>query len=235
MLGQVVPLAAPPQGRTAAAAEGTRDARSGLVLSRGACRPLGATVRPDGVNFAVFSRHAHAVHLVLFEEGQDDPFAELPLDPALNRTGDVWHLCVHGLKPGVLYGYRVNGPFAPRQGHRFNHRTVLLDPYARLISGGYPWGVRQEYRNRPARLGKVVLDEYDWGDDVAPNTPLSQTVIYELHVRGYTRHPSSGVQHPGTFLGLIEKAPYLKSLGVTAVQLMQALEIRKLEVPGSQP
>jgi glycogen operon protein len=235
MLGQVVPLAAPPAGRTVATAEGARDARSGLVAARGSCRPLGATVKPDGVNFAVFSRHAQAVSLVLYEEGQDDPFAELALDPALNRTGDVWHLFVRDLKPGVLYGYRVNGPFTPGKGHRFNARTVLLDPYARLVSDGYPWGARHQGRNRPARLGKVHADDYDWGDDVRPNTPPSQTVIYELHVRGYTRHPSSGVLHPGTFLGLAEKIPHLSALGVTAVQLMPALEFDETDTHGKPP
>jgi glycogen operon protein len=187
--------------------------------SRGYCRPLGATVWATGINFAVFSRHAQAVGLVLFEEGQDEPFVELPLDPKGNRTGDVWHLFVHDLPPGVVYGYRVNGPYAPRSGHRFNPRAVLLDPYARALSGGHPWGTR----GRP-RLGKVVVDDFDWENDVPPGTPLAQTVIYELHVRGYTRHDSAGVQQPGTFLALCEKIPYLKGLGITAVQLMPVLE-----------
>src|SRR5262245_11297345 len=120
MLGKAVPLATPGHSRTVAS---THDMRSGLALSRGTCRPLGATVRGDGVNFAVFSRHAQAVHLVLFEEGHDEPFAEVPLE---HRTGDVWHAFVHQLKPGVVYGYRVQGPFAPRAGHRFNSRAILL-------------------------------------------------------------------------------------------------------------
>src|SRR5207302_8887054 len=140
-------------------------------------------------------RHAQAVHLVLFEEGQDEPFAELPLGAAENRTGDVWHVFVHDLAPGVLYGYRAFGPYAPRSGHRFNPRAVLLDPYARFLSGGHPWGAR----GRP-RLGKVVVDDFDWENDIPPGIPLAQTVIYELHVRGYTRHESAGVQQPGTFL-----------------------------------
>jgi glycogen operon protein len=197
---------------------------SALSASRGYCRPLGANVWATGVNFAVFSRHAQAISLVLFEDGQEEPFTEIPLDPVGNRTGDIWHIFVHNLPPGVLYGYRVNGPFAPRLGHRFGPRTILIDPYARVLSGGHPWGNREEVGHRPARLGKVVVDDFDWEGDIPPGIPLDQTVIYELHLRGYTRHSSSGVQHPGTFLGLCEKIPYLKSLGVTAVQLMPVLE-----------
>src|SRR5262249_28447764 len=108
--------------------------------TRGHCRPFGATPRPGGVNFAVFSRHAHAVTLVIFKEGQEAPLAEIPLDPAFNRTGDVWHIFVYGLGPEVLYGYRVHGPFDPKAGHRFNPWAVLLDPYAVTLSGGHPRG-----------------------------------------------------------------------------------------------
>src|SRR5437588_11111897 len=106
------------------AAPGNRHGALPLVFAttRGHCRPFGATPRPGGVNFAVFSRHAHGVDLVLFKEGQEEPVAEVPLDPAVNRTGDVWHVCVHGLKPDVLYGYRVHGPLTPKAGHRFNPR-----------------------------------------------------------------------------------------------------------------
>ena len=106
---------------------------SGLLFktSRGHCRPFGASLRPGGVNFAVFSRHAHSVHLVLFKEGREEPIAEIPLDPVIHKTGDVWHIFVHGLPPDILYGYRVNGPFAPKAGHRFNPRQIVLDPYAR--------------------------------------------------------------------------------------------------------
>ena len=224
MFGQVVPLAAPSVGRPLPTAETTNRVTSGLASSRGYCGPLGATVWATGVNFAVFSRHAQSIKLVLFEEGQEEPFAEVPLDPAGNRTGFIWHVFVHNLPPGVLYGYRVNGPFAPRSGHRFNPRAILLDPYARALSGGHAWGAREESGHRPVRLGKVVVDDFDWETDLPPGIPLAQTVLYELHVRGYTRHGSSGVGHPGTFLGLCDKIPHLKALGVTAVQLMPALE-----------
>jgi glycogen operon protein len=164
----------------------------------------------------------------LFKEGQDEPVADIALDPAVNKTGDVWHVLVSGITPDLMYGYCVDGPFQPRAGQRFNARAILVDPYARALSGGYPWAVAEghhgNHHGRPARLGRVVFNDFDWGDDTAPRTPISQTVIYELHVRGYTRHASSQVHHPGTFLGLAEKIPYLKTLGITAVQLMPVME-----------
>jgi glycogen operon protein len=220
-------------------ADGKVAAAPVFVASRGHCRPFGATPRPGGVNFAVFSRHAHHVDLVLFRDGREEPVAEIILDPAVNRTGDVWHVFVHNLPADYLYGYRVHGPFSPKAGHRFNPKAVVLDPYAPALSGGDRWGVPDVPHGRTdarlTRRGRLVVDDFDWGDDVAPATPLAQTVIYELHVRGYTRHPSSGVKHPGTFLGLCEKIPYLKTLGVTAVQLMPVLEFDELEETRRHP
>jgi glycogen operon protein len=204
-----------------------------FATARGHCRPFGATPRPGGVNFAVFSRHAYSVHLVLFREGHEEPLAEIPLDPTINKTGDVWHIFVYGLKPEVLYGYRMDGPLDPKAGHRFDRRSIVLDPYAVAISGGHRWGFPDvphgKGSGRLTRRGKLVLDEFDWDGDVPPATPLAETVLYELHVRGYTRHPSSGVRHPGTFLGLCEKIPHLKALGVTAVELMPVLDFDELD------
>jgi isoamylase len=218
---------------------GTIAAHDAFVTSRGHCLPFGASGLPGGVNFAVFSRHAEAVHLVLFDDGHEEPLAEIPLDSTINKTGDVWHIFVHDLDPEVLYGYRVFGPCTPKTGHRFDHRAVLLDPYAQTISGGQRWGhpdVPHGQKNgRLTRRGKVLLDDFDWEDDVAPRTPLAETVLCELHVRGYTRHPSSGVKHPGTFLGLCERIPYLKALGITAVQLMPVLEFDELDQTHSHP
>ena len=105
---------------------------------RGSPRPFGAWRTPDGVNFALFSRNARSVHLVLFLEGREQPFCEIPLDPVRNKTGDVWHVFVFGLPAAMLYGYRVDGPFAPKAGHRFNPKVVLIDPTARSLSGGQP-------------------------------------------------------------------------------------------------
>jgi glycogen operon protein len=218
--------------------KGESVARPALSTSRGHCRPYGATPRPGGVNFAVFARHAHRVDLVLFQEGQDEPIAEFPLDPALHRTGDVWHVLVHGLKSPVLYGYRVHGPNVLKLGHRFNPRHVVLDPYAPALSGGQRWGVPEVPHNgdgRMTRRGKILFEEFDWEDDTPPATPMAQTIFYELHLRGYTRHASSGVRHPGTFAGLSEKIAHLKSLGVTAVQIMPVLEFDELDHPHRHP
>jgi glycogen operon protein len=210
-----------------------------FITSRGHCLPLGTTPRPGGVNFAVFSRHAHAVHLVLFEEGREDPVAEIAIDPTANKTGDVWHIFVHDLSPDILYGYRVQGPFDVKAGHRFNPRVAVLDPHALALSGGHRWGQPDvphgQSKGRLTRRSRVVVEDFDWEDDVPPRTPLSQTVLYELHVRGYTRHSSSGVAHPGTYLGLCEKIPHLKSLGVTAVQLIPVLEFDELDQTHRHP
>ncbi len=223
----------------AQAVNGVHTARPAFAVSRGHCRPFGPTPGPGGVNFAVFSRHAEAVSLVLFKEGQEEALAEIALDPARHKTGDVWHVFVHDLTPDTLYGYRVRGPLAPKQGHRFNGHVVVLDPYAPAISGGARWGAPEVPHGRGdgrlTRRGRAVVDDFDWEDDAPPATPLAQTVIYELHVRGFTRHPSSGVHHPGTFLGLCEKIPHLKSLGVTAVQLMPIMEFDELDSHRSNP
>ena len=210
-----------------------------IKTARGQCRPFGASIREDGVNFAIFSRNAQTVSLVLFDEKAEEPIAEIPLNPTINKTGDVWHILVHGLQPNMLYGYRLAGPFAPKAGHRFDAKKVVLDPCARVISGGHTWGVPDMPEGAQAgvltRRGRLDSDDFDWEGDVPICTPMGQTVLYELHVRGYTRHPSSGVKHPGTFLGLCEKIPHLKALGVTAVQLMPVLEFNELDNTHKNP
>ena len=213
----------------------TETAPATFTTKRGHCRPFGATPSPDGINFAVFSRHAERVHLMLYRDGVEGPIAELPLDPNENKTGDVWHVLVGGLPPDVLYGYRVFGPYEPERGHRFDPETIVLDPYAVAISGGHQWGVPDPPNGHPARLGRLVENDFDWQGDVPLSTPMGETVIYELHVRGYTCSPTSKVRRRGTFLGLCEKIPHLKSLGITAVQLMPTLEFNELEHAGKNP
>ena len=168
----------------------------------------------NGVNFALVCRHATAVWLVLGDPRMQGFETEIQLDPRLNRTGDHWHVRVEGLPVEFCYGYRVDGPVG--DGFRFDPEIVLLDPYARAVSYGGAWG---EHSPNPRR--SLVTDAMeDREPTVPPGIPLEDTIIYELHVRGYTVDPSSGVTNPGTFAGLSEKIDHLRDLGVTAVELL---------------
>ncbi len=197
--------------------------------------PLGATITPEGVNFSVFSRHATSLTLVLFEKENIESVAEIPLDPEINRTGDIWHIHLIGANSSLRYGYRAVGPFDPKgKGHRFK-KSILLDPYARALEGAETWGGRSDKMFQTGSVASfrrrcmIVEDDFDWEGDRPLNLPLKDSVIYELHVRGYTVHESSGVTNRGTYKGLIEKIPYIKSLGVTAVELMPVFEFNELE------
>jgi len=208
-------------------------------INRGQSFPLGATPAPDGVNFSVFSKSSHAVELLLFDAVDDPkPARVIPLDPRKNRTYHYWHTFVPGLKPGQLYGYRAEGPFAPQQGLRFDRDKVLLDPYGRGVA------VPRRYDrlaaswagdNTATAMKSVVADPraYDWEGDVPLRRPFARTVIYEMHVGGFTRHPSSGVapEKRGTYAGLIEKIPYLQDLGVTAVELLPVFQFDPQDCP----
>ncbi len=217
--------------------------------------PLGARVVDGGVQFAVFSRHATAVTLCLFDEPrQAAPSRRIELDHATNRTGDVWHVWVEAIGPGQLYLFQVDGPYDPSRGHRFNRNLYLIDPYARALTGGFRWELSRQLGYDPespegdlsrnlrqdlsaAGIPKciVVDDEFDWQGDRPLNYPLRKSVIYEAHVKGLTADPSSGVDHPGTYRGLIEKIPYLKSLGVTSLELLPVHEFDEYEIGRKNP
>ncbi|HEU5196980.1 MAG TPA: glycogen debranching protein GlgX [Methylomirabilota bacterium] len=197
--------------------------------TRGASAPLGATVFPDGVNFSIFSRRATAVEILLFDGVADaKPSHTVRLDPVRHRTYHYWHAFVPGVRAGQRYGYRVEGPYDPARGLRFDPGKVLLDPYGRAVD------VPDDYsRARACRPGddttatamkSVVVDsrDYDWEGDAPLRRPAARTIVYEMHVGGFTKHPSSGVPEKlrGTYAGLVEKIPYLKDLGVTALELL---------------
>jgi len=206
---------------------------------KGDSSPLGATPSPDGVNFSVFSRHATGVELLLFD-GIDDTKAAsvVRLDPAANRTYYYWHVFAPNVRPGQLYGYRVEGPFDPSSGMRFDPAKVLLDPYGCgvMVPSAYDRAAaRRPGDNAATALKSVVVDvsAYDWEGDVPLQRPSSRTIVYEMHVRGFTRHPSSGLSDKtrGTFAGLIEKIPYLQRLGITAVELLPVFQFDSQDSP----
>lgn len=213
-----------------------------LKHAPGRPQPLGASLTATGVQFALFSRHATAVYICLFEESGDSrPRTEIELDPHENRTGDIWHIHVEGLYAGSLYLYRVDGPYEPANGHRFNPNKHLIDPYAKALTGDSPWRLDANLAYDPespeldlsfetsrdaSGIPKciVVEDDFDWQGDRPLNYPLRFSVIYETHVKGLSRHPSSGVEHPGTYRGVVEMIPYLKSLGITSLELLPIQE-----------
>jgi glycogen operon protein len=205
------------------------------TVSPGDPHPLGATVATDGVNFSIFSRSASAVELLLFASVDDPAPLVIPLDRRTHRTFDYWHAFVHGVGTGQLYGYRVHGPWLPELGHRFDGDKVLLDPYARGIVYTDPAAAHAEATaagsNVRSAMKSLVVDAstYDWEGVCAPRIDPSQRVIYELHVGGFTRDPSSGTTHGGTFDALIEKIPYLVDLGVTTVELLPVFQFNETD------
>jgi isoamylase len=202
---------------------------AGFQLRVGKAFPFGATTVPGGVNFSVFSRFATNCTLVLFEKGEPEPFAEIPF-PDEFRIGNVWTMVVFNLNIELLeYGYRMDGPFDPADGQRFDKSKVLLDPYARVIGGRDTWGVQPDWSDAYHHRGRLAFDDFDWEHDRPLETPIQDLVVYEAHVRSLTAHPSAGVRHPGTFAAIRDKIPYLKELGVNCLELMPIYEFDEFE------
>jgi isoamylase len=205
-----------------------------LHIARGHSLPLGPSTTADGVNFVLLCRHGTAVFLVLYPLEGGEPMAEIALHPRRNRTGDHWHILIAGLPPAFCYGWRVDGPSGP--GNAYDTSFVLIDPVSTMLSGGAFWGRAFEPHPRYTSRRSVFLRRpFHWREDVPPLVPLEDSIVYELHVRGLTCHPSSLVAHPGTFAGLAEKIPYLKSLGVTAVELLPIHEFDETDCPFINP
>lgn len=180
----------------------------------------GAMALPTGVNFTIHTHGGTYCELLLYHRGEQEPFAVLPF-PESYKIGDVYSMIVFNLDIETFeYAYRIDGPYCPKKGLLFNRDNVLLDPYARAVAGQRIWGECKPGNYR----ARVVKDTFDWGDMPQSTREMSDLIIYELHIRSFTRHKSSGVEHPGTFAGLKEKIPYLKELGINAVELMPIFE-----------
>lgn len=200
--------------------------------------PLGATIVDGGVNFSLFSRVATGVELLLFDRVDDAIASRVIPISATDRSYHYWHTVVPGIKPGQIYGYRVDGPNAPEKGLRFDSNKVLLDPYGKgvVVPNNYDrWAACQPGDNSATSMKSLVVDpsKYDWEGDLPLQLPSSRTIIYEMHVRGFTRHPSSSVgeEKRGTYAGLIEKIPYLQGLGITAVELLPVFQFDPHDCP----
>src|SRR5258707_7700924 len=212
--------------------------RTTKPVTKGTHYPLGATLTTDGVNFGVYSQQATNVFLLLFDTPDGEPTDIIEFH---DRDKFVWHAHVKGVKPGQLYGYKVRGEYRPEWGLRFNEAKLLLDPYSKAVIGKFrnTENLLLAYDPKPGATegtpdrrdntvivpkGIVVDDGFDWQGTTSPDLKLEQLVIYEVHVKGFTAHPSSGVENPGTYLGFIEKIPHLKKLGINAVELLPVHE-----------
>ncbi|HOV14561.1 MAG TPA: glycogen debranching protein GlgX [Spirochaetota bacterium] len=223
--------------------------KANLKTATGSPYYEGANLTNDGCNFTVFSKNATDIYLLLFKNNDDsEPEHILKFDHRENKTGDMWHIFVYGIKQGQLYGYCVDGPYWPeKKGHRFNVNKLLIDPYARAVTGEYKWidlssfgydyyspykdlsfDKQKNWGNVPKSV-VVNTNDFDWEGDKPLNIPLNETVIYEMHVRGFSYDKSSKVTKPGTYLGIVEKIPYLKELGITTVELLPVHEFNEFE------
>ena len=213
--------------------------KTNKIFTEGKFYPLGADLRPDGVNFAVYSRYADEIYLLLFNDPYGDP-ADIIKMPSQTRF--IWHIFVHGLKKGQLYAFKAKGKYDPKRGLRFNENKLLLDPYSKAITdkvinkndllfsfdtNSPDKDLSFDHRDNANIMPKsIVIDDndFEWQNDTPPDIPMEKTIIYEAHLKGFTAHSSSKVKYPGTYSGFIEKIPYLQELGITSVEFMPIQE-----------
>lgn len=201
----------------------------GIKIREGKSLPFGASIVPGGVNFSVFSRHGTTCELLLFNRGAEEPFAVIPF-PDEFRIGSVFSMIVFDLDyETVEYGYRVDGRFDPKKGYRFDKTKILLDPYAKAISGRNVWGAPPKPGREFVHRGKIICDDFDWEGDKPLEIPMQDLVIYEANVRSYTKHITSRIRHPGTYAGVLEKIPYMKELGINCIELLPIFEFDEFE------
>lgn len=203
------------------------DEINGFKVRPGMYEQNGATAIPSGVNFTVATSGGTSVELLLFKRREDEPYAIIKF-PDNYRIGNVYSMIVFGLDIEEFeYAYRIDGPYEPEKGILFNKSRILLDMYAKSVTGQSAWGVHKD--KGTFYKARVVKNNFDWGSEIHPKIGMEDLVIYEMHVRGFTKHDSSGVKYPGTFAGVIEKIPYLKDLGVNAVELMPIFEFDEIK------
>ena len=196
---------------------------------RGRTLPFGASIVANGVNFSIFSGSATGCTLVLFQKHESEPIVEIEF-PQEFRIGDVYSMIVFDLDAEELeYGYRLDGPWNPSSGHRFDRNKIVCDPYARVIGGRDMWRAEPDWTDIYAHRARLAFDDFDWENDRPLETPTKDLIIYEMHVRGFTAHPSSEVSAPGTYAGIIDKIPYLKELGINCVELLPIFEFDEWE------
>jgi isoamylase len=201
----------------------------GIRFRRGRPLPFGATIVPHGVNFSVFSSAADSCTLVLFRKREPQPFLEIEM-PREFRIGDVYCIIVFDVDfEDLEYGYRFSGPCDPAAGHRFDNTKILCDPYAKVIGGRDVWGVEPDWNDIYRYRARLSFDDFDWDGDSPLELPVKDLIIYEAHVRGFTAHPSAKVSAPGTFAGIREKIPYLRSLGINCIELLPIFEFDEWE------
>jgi glycogen operon protein len=226
---------------------------SDYVVETGKALPLGAEITGTGVNFSLFSRHAKAVTLLVFDSaGMESSRTDIILDREKNKTGDIWHCHIRGLREGACYLYRVDGPYVPEKGFRFNPNKTLIDPYAKALTDLSAWKLNSCLGYNPDDPAKdlsfsqeddvyaqprciVVNNAFDWQGDTPLNYPLRFSVLYETHIRGLTAHSDSGAACPGTYRGVIEKIPFFKELGVTSLEFLPIQEFTENEFPRRNP
>lgn len=209
-----------------------------IKTSAGHPLPFGATRQPEGINFSLVSKHASSVTLVLYEIDNNQIIKEILLDPQINKTGDTWHIFVEtDANIPLGYTYKLEGPTLEPRKHHFNNSNAVLDPYAKAVHSSIQWGTLCCGDTGSYHPIGLVLPEtdFDWENDKSPLLKEEDLILYEMHVRGFTRHPSSGVKAPGTFLGVIEKIPHLIELGINAVELMPIQEFNECEYQLQNP
>ena len=200
-----------------------------LEYRAGRVFPFGASIINGGVNFSIYSKEATSCSLLLFHHGMKEAFVEIPF-PEEFRIGNVYCMMVFGINTETTeYGYRFDGPYCPEEGLLYDRTKILLDPYAKSVSGRSVWGRKPDPYDPFPHRGQIIREDFDWEGDKPLEIPLNDLVIYEAHVRSLTMHPSAGVRHAGTYAGLIEKIPYMKQLGINCIELMPIFEFDEFE------